>query len=220
MIEFWKYLTQDSSALSASVNNIPMYPSSCKSSVIYKLALCNSMTVLLRHIHFQKATLFCCVPDCSYLCSYFIKLFYYALCMLMFKDSCRLGCNPVSLGVRFPVSWRNCPSAPYKLVEQRLKMKILITLEFTTIVTRHGKTKSYLHRFKLADNPTCPCNEGAQSPEYIMYECRILKQPRSSLKQHITASWGHWPPDNSELVDKYLNAFSWFIKSIDFNKLQ
>lgn len=54
------------------------------------------------------------------------------------------------------------------LVEQRLKMKIPITPEFTAIVTRHRKTKSYLHRFKLADNPTCPCNEGAQSPEHIM----------------------------------------------------
>ena len=56
----------------------------------------------------------------------------------------------------------------FPLVEQRLKMKIPITPEFTAIVTRHRKTKSYLHRFKLADNPTCPCNEGAQSPEHIM----------------------------------------------------
>jgi len=97
-------------------------------------------------------------------------------------------------------------------------MKIPITPEFIAIVTGHGKTKSYLHRFKLADSPTCPCNEGAQSPERMIYECRILKQHRSSLKQHITASGGYWPPDNSELVAKYLNAISRFIKSID-NKL-
>jgi hypothetical protein len=45
-------------------------------------------------------------------------------------------------------------------VEQRLKMKLHITPEVTAIVTGHGKTKSYLHRFKLTDNPTCPCNEG------------------------------------------------------------
>ena len=45
-------------------------------------------------------------------------------------------------------------------VEQRLKMKLPITPEFTAIVTGHGKTESYLHRFKLTDNPTCPCNEG------------------------------------------------------------
>jgi len=56
----------------------------------------------------------------------------------------------------------------FPLVEQRIKMKIPITLEFIAIVTRHRKTKSYLHRFKLADNLTCPRNEGAQSPEHIM----------------------------------------------------
>jgi len=39
-------------------------------------------------------------------------------------------------------------------------MKVPITPEFTAIVTGHGKTKSYLHGFKLAYNPTCPCNEG------------------------------------------------------------
>jgi hypothetical protein len=87
-------------------------------------------------------------------------------------------------------------------------MKIPITLKFIAIVTGHGKTKSYLHRFKLADNLTCPCNEGARSPEHIIYECKILKQQRSSLKQHIMASRGYWPPDNSKLVAKYLNAFS------------
>ena len=32
-------------------------------------------------------------------------------------------------------------------VEQRLKMKLPITPEFTAIVTGHGKTKPYLHRF-------------------------------------------------------------------------
>ena len=96
----------------------------------------------------------------------------------------------------------------FPVVQQRLKMKIPIAPEFTATVTGHGKTKSYLHRFKLADNLMCPCNEGAQSPEHIIYECKILKQQRSSLKQHITACGRHWPPDNSEMVAKYLNPFS------------
>jgi hypothetical protein len=41
-------------------------------------------------------------------------------------------------------------------LEQRLKMKINFTPEFTAIITGHWKTKSYLLRFKLAGNPTCP----------------------------------------------------------------
>jgi hypothetical protein len=122
----------------------------------------------------------------------------------------------------------------FPVVEQRLKMKIPIAPEFTAIVTGHRKTKSYLHRFKLADNPTCPCNEGAQTPKHIIYECKILESQRSSLIQHVAARGGNWPPTtwpptnwpstnwaptNDELVVSYLNAFSKFIKSIDFQKL-
>jgi hypothetical protein len=44
-----------------------------------------------------------------------------------------------------------------------IKFKIPIRSGFTAIVSGHGKTKSYLHRFKLIDNPMCPCDEGAQS---------------------------------------------------------
>ena len=108
----------------------------------------------------------------------------------------------------------------FPTVEQRLKVKLPITPEFTAMVTGHGKTKSYLHRFKLTECPMCPCNEGAQTPEHLIYACKILEIQRSSLKQNITAGGGTWPPTNSELVAKHLNAFSRFIKSIDFNELQ
>jgi hypothetical protein len=55
----------------------------------------------------------------------------------------------------------------FPAVEQRLKMKIPITPEFTAIVTGHGKMKYYLHSFKIADNPMCPCNERMQTSEHI-----------------------------------------------------
>jgi len=48
----------------------------------------------------------------------------------------------------------------FPTVEQRLKLKIPITSGFTAIVSDHGEKKSYLHRFKLIDNPMCPCDEG------------------------------------------------------------
>jgi hypothetical protein len=48
-------------------------------------------------------------------------------------------------------------------VEQRLKMKLYITTEFTAIVTGHRKMKTYLHKFKLTDNLKCPRNEGYEN---------------------------------------------------------
>ena len=78
-------------------------------------------------------------------------------------------------------------------VEQRLELKIPITPEFTAIVSGHGKTKSYLHRFKFIDNPMCPCNEGAQSPEHLIYNCKILDSQRKTLQHQIKTGGGTWP---------------------------
>ena len=103
----------------------------------------------------------------------------------------------------------------FPTVEQRLKIQIPITPEFTAIVSGHGKTKSYVYRFKLIDKLMCPCNEGEQSVEHLIHACRILEPQRSSLIQHITTRGGIWPPSNNELVAKYLNAFSRFVKPTD-----
>jgi len=83
----------------------------------------------------------------------------------------------------------------------------------------HRKTKVYLNRFNLTDNPMCPCNEGEQSGEHLIYVCRILEPQRSSMIQHITTRGGIWLPSNNELVTRYLNAFAQYVKSIDFSKL-
>jgi hypothetical protein len=107
----------------------------------------------------------------------------------------------------------------FPTIEQRLKIQIAITPHFTAIVSGHGKTKTYLHRFKLTDEPMCPYNEGEQSVEHLFHVCRILEPQRSYLIKHITTRGGIWPPLNNELVAKYLNAFSRFVKSIDFSKL-
>jgi len=102
---------------------------------------------------------------------------------------------------------------------QRLKAKIPITPEFTALVTGHGKTRSYLHRFKLADDPMCPCNEGQQTSDHIILDCNLLEAQRGPMIKKIVDSGGSWPPAKDELTTKYLQAFSIFVKSIDFQTL-
>jgi hypothetical protein len=80
-----------------------------------------------------------------------------------------------------------------------------VTPEFTALVTGHGKTKSYLHRFKLADDPMCPCKGGMQTSHHIIFEC--IEAQRSSMIKQITISGGAWPPAKDELITKYLQAF-------------
>jgi hypothetical protein len=95
----------------------------------------------------------------------------------------------------------------FPTVDHRLKLKIPITSEFTAIVSGHGKTKSYLHRFELIDNPMCPCDEGAQSSEHLMHDCKILEFQRNTLKHQIKSSGGTWPTTNSDLIAKYSHTF-------------
>jgi hypothetical protein len=71
-------------------------------------------------------------------------------------------------------------------VEQRLRLRIPITPEFTAIVSGHGKTRACLNRFKIIDDPMCPCNEGEQTVEHLIYVCSILEQCRSTMIKHIT----------------------------------
>ena len=99
-------------------------------------------------------------------------------------------------------------------------MWIPITPEFMAMVSGHGMTKTYLHRFNLIDDPVCPCSKGEQTVEHIIYVCRVLEPQRSYMIQHIKTRGGFWLPTNNELVDKYLNTFSQYVKSIDFSKLQ
>ena len=44
-------------------------------------------------------------------------------------------------------------------VRNRLLQKIPTFPELTTILTGHGKKRSYLYRFGLIDNPMCLCEE-------------------------------------------------------------
>jgi hypothetical protein len=105
-------------------------------------------------------------------------------------------------------------------VEQRLRLRIPVTPEFTALVSGHGNTRVYLNRFKLTDDPMCPCNEGDQTVEHLMYVCSILEPRRSTMIKHISTRGGIWPLTNNELINKYLNVFTEFVKSIGFTKLQ
>jgi len=61
-------------------------------------------------------------------------------------------------------------------------MKLNLTQNFTTIVTGHGKTKAYLHRFKIIEDPTCTCGKAVQTTDHLIFECETLTKEREKLK--------------------------------------
>jgi hypothetical protein len=65
----------------------------------------------------------------------------------------------------------------------------------------------------------CPCKEGQQTSDHIIFECNIFEAQRGSMIKKIVDRGGSWPPAKDELTTKYLQAFSNFVTSIDFQKL-
>jgi hypothetical protein len=44
-------------------------------------------------------------------------------------------------------------------VRNRLRQELPVSPEFTSMVTGHGKLRTFFHRSGIADNPTCSCEE-------------------------------------------------------------
>ena len=71
-------------------------------------------------------------------------------------------------------------------VEERLKMKINVTQNLTAIATEHGKTRAYLHRFKITEEPTCPCGTAEQRTDHPIYECEMIKKREGKAEDNRT----------------------------------
>jgi predicted nucleic acid-binding Zn ribbon protein len=87
----------------------------------------------------------------------------------------------------------------FPIIKDRLTTKIKLTPNFTAIVTTHGKTKVYLHRFKITESPECPCDGGNQTLDHILYDCIKLKREREKLI-HNLSNHDSWPVNKSVLV--------------------
>ena len=103
-------------------------------------------------------------------------------------------------------------------IKDRLNTKIKITPNFTAFVTAHGKTKAYLHRFKIIESPDCPCGGGSQTINHLLFDCTILQSERERLIGKISKQ-DNWPVNKSYLVNKYIKHFLQFTKTIDFTQL-
>ncbi|KAL0841060.1 hypothetical protein ABMA28_014825 [Loxostege sticticalis] len=53
--------------------------------------------------------------------------------------------------------------------------QVAVSFEMTQILTGHGYHKSYLHRFKITDDPLCPCDDSSiQDIMHLLRHCPIF----------------------------------------------
>ena len=79
-------------------------------------------------------------------------------------------------------------------------LSTLFSKILTAMVKGHGKTRTYLHPFKILENANCPCSNGDQSIEHLIYKCSILHTQRELLKSNVIKS-GNWPVKKHELIE-------------------
>jgi hypothetical protein len=107
----------------------------------------------------------------------------------------------------------------FPLITDRLKQKINVTSNFTTMLTGHGNIKSYLHKFKIIDDPMCVCKNGEQTIDHILYDCELMAEERDKLKVAVLRQ-EDWSVRKDVLISKYGKDFKEFTDSISLNNIQ
>jgi hypothetical protein len=116
--------------------------------------------------------------------------------------------------LKWQKEWEECTKAGitkkfFRKVRDRQKLKIDIIPVLTAMVTSHEKTGAYLHRFKILEHANCPCGNGEQTIEHLLYRCSILHTQREILNRSVLKC-GNWPANKHELISKYLKSFLLF----------
>ena len=107
----------------------------------------------------------------------------------------------------------------FLIVKERISKRLQMCINFSMIITGHGKLWTYFHRFKVTDDPTCFCKMSPQTTDHLLWECDLLKKQRQVLRNSITKAGGNWPITNSDLSNKYTKFFQRFVNSINFEIL-
>ena len=74
---------------------------------------------------------------------------------------------------------------------------------------------SFLHRFRIIDNPTCTCKKAQQTVYHLIYDCPDIGLQRLKLINQIIQNGDQWPVTNQQLIFRHLRNFCEFVKSMN-----
>ena len=82
----------------------------------------------------------------------------------------------------------------------KTKAYLPLTPDFTAIVTGHGKTKAYLHRFYFMDNLTYTFKKAQKTVNHLIYEFPDIGQQRLKQINQIILNGDQWPDKSTTLL--------------------
>lgn len=78
-------------------------------------------------------------------------------------------------------------------IDSRLKTPLWCNHYIAQFLSGHGDFKAKLHQFSLKDSALCECGESDETPEHILFHCRIHSEPRQRLELEVLRSGNFWP---------------------------
>jgi hypothetical protein len=106
----------------------------------------------------------------------------------------------------------------FRNIPDRFKIKISVTPNFTTMTAGHGNIKTYLYKDKIIESPMCSCENGEQSVDHILFECKLLEKERDRLIGAVSR-YENWPVNKTKVSREYYKNFKEFTKNVCFDKL-
>ena len=101
-----------------------------------------------------------------------------------------------------------------------VKERLQINIKYTSLLTGHGKLRSYFHRLKIKENPQCRCGMGEQTADHVIFRCNKFNGERTVFVDSVLKSGGIWPISKYELFKKFKNEFIKFTSKLDLEKIQ
>jgi hypothetical protein len=97
----------------------------------------------------------------------------------------------------------------FSTVHDRLNNKHFIpNFKLTQVITEHGDSNFYLHRFKIKTTDRCRCGLAADTFCHRMFECISYAGKRDKFETNVRRNHS-WPPEMSVLMSD-MNLFMLF----------
>jgi hypothetical protein len=77
-----------------------------------------------------------------------------------------------------------------------------VTQNIAAMLTGHGKTRAYLHRYKILGKATCAYEQEDHTVDHILYRCTLLESQRQNMKRNAIKA-RQWPPSKQHLISKH-----------------